>query len=57
MPALGLSNKAVFDNDPNPDLYGEGEKRPQSDLYQEAYFSPLTSTGEGLWILQGDSFC
>ena len=49
MPALGLSNKAIYlEQVPAQDtqLYGAGELRPQSNpQYSEAYFAPLLLTG------------
>ena len=50
MPALGLSNKAVYSEQvPTQDqqLYGAGDLRPQSNpQYSEAYFAPLSLNGE-----------
>lgn len=47
MPALGLSNKAIFEEEAGKgkNLYNEGELQPASNSqYQEVYFSPLTLT-------------
>ena len=46
MPALGLSNKAVFSGE-SQDLNEEGMmKVNQNEQYKEAYFSPLALSGK-----------
>ncbi len=42
VPALGLSNKAVFANSAQP---GPAERPASSDQYAESYFTPQALTG------------
>ena len=50
MPALGLSNKAIYLEQvaaQDKELYGAGDLRPQlNPQYSEAYFAPLQLSGE-----------
>ena len=55
VPALGLSNKAVFQGESTPS--SDGPLQPQAnEQYPEVYFSPLhmdsecASPSSGLWI-------
>ncbi len=46
--ALGLSNKAVFSGDAQTTDNSDDVRFTQNEQYKEAYFSPLTLTGQCL---------